>query len=61
MTQSEIITSLIQKAGSVNELSKITDTAIPRIYEWKNEKYGINLHKLFKMCEMMQIDLKDLL
>ena len=61
MTQSKIITSLIKKAGSVNELSKITDTAIPRIYEWKNEKYGINLHKLLKMCEMMKIELKDLL
>ena len=61
MTQSEIITSLIQKAGSVNTLSEITDTAIPRIYEWKNEKYGINLHKLLKMCEMMEVELKDLL
>lgn len=61
MTQSQIITRLIEKAGSINELSKITDTAVPRIYEWKSEKYGINLHKLLDMCDKMEIDLKDLL
>ena len=61
MTQSQIITRLIEKAGSVNKLSKITDTAVPRIYDWKNENYGINLHKLLKMCDKMKIDLKDLL
>lgn len=61
MTQSKIITSLIEKAGSISELSKITNTAIPRIYEWKNEKYGINLHKLLDMCELMEIELKEIL
>jgi len=61
MTQKHIITNLIEKAGSISELSIITDTAVPRIYEWKNEKYGINFHKLLKMCKMMKIELKELL
>ena len=61
MTQSQIITRLIEKAGSINELSILTNTAVPRIYEWKNEKYGINLRKLLDMCDNMKIDLKELL
>lgn len=61
MTQKLIITRLIEKAGTISELSKITNTAIPRIYEWKKETYGINLHKLLDMCDKLEIELKELL
>jgi len=61
MTQKLIITRLIEKAGSISELSIKTDTDVPRIYEWRRELYGINLKKLLDMCEKLNINLKDIL
>jgi len=61
MTQEIIITRLIEKAGSISELSIKTDTDVPRIYEWRRELYGINLKKLLDMCEKLNINLKDIL
>jgi len=60
MTQKTIINNLIEKAGSVKELSIKTDTDISRISEWKREIYGMNLHKLLDMCDKLKIQLKDL-
>jgi len=61
MTQKTIINNLIEKAGSVTKLSELTDTDAPRIYEWRRELYGMNLHKLLDMCDKLKIQLKDLL
>jgi len=61
MTQKQIITRLIEKAGSVNELSKKTSTAVTCINEWKRELHSVGLIKLLSMCEKLGVELKELL
>jgi len=61
MTQKLIITRLIEKAGSIAELSRKTETKQARIHEWRKEQHSIGLIKLLNMCEKLEIELKELL
>ena len=56
MTQSELLKLAIEKAGGVNSLSRLSNTTITRIYEWKNGT-AMRFDKMIQILNSVDIEL----